>query len=134
MFDVCHVLFSFYAFLRVGEISTTTGPCNNLIHVTQLDRLVDKQGNVKALQLSLCQYKHSVPGQPFVVYIYPEDICCPVQLILSYVSLRGHSPGPFCFAGSMGRLFLEHFLLRNLMQLSSLTTLIYPCIKVIVFA
>ena len=80
------------AFLRVEEISTTTGPCNNLIQITQLDRLVDKQGNVKALQLSLCQYKHSVPGQPFVVYNYPEDICCPVQLILSYVSLRGHSP------------------------------------------
>lgn len=89
---------AFYAFLRVGEISTTTGPCNNLIHITQLDRLVDKQGNVKALQLSLCQYKQSVPGQPFVVYIYPKDICCPVQLILSYVSLRGHSPGPlFCW-------------------------------------
>ena len=89
---------AFYAFLRVGEISTTTGPCNNLIQITQLDRLVDKQGNVKALQLSLCQYKHSVPGQPFVVYIYPEDICCPVQLILGYVSLRGHSPGPlFCW-------------------------------------
>ena len=64
----------------------------------QLDRLVDKQGNVKALQLSLCQYKHSVPGQPFVAYIYPENIRCPVQLILSYVSLRGHSPGPlFCW-------------------------------------
>ena len=58
---------------------------------------VDKQGNVKALQLSLCQYKHSVPGPPFVAYIYPEGIC-PVQLILSYVSLRGHSLGPlFCW-------------------------------------
>ena len=89
---------AFYAFFRVGEISTTTGPCNNLIQIMQLDRLVYKQGNVKTLQLSLCKYKHSVPGQPFVVYIYPEDICCPVQLILRYVSLRGHSPGRlFCW-------------------------------------
>ena len=119
---------AFYAFLRVGEISTTTGSSNNLIHISQLDRLVDKQGNVKVLQLSLCHYKHSVSGQPFDVYIYTEDICCPVQLILNYVSLRGHSP-----FGPMGRLFLEHFLLPNLMQLSSLTTLIHPCIKVLVF-
>lgn len=89
---------AFYAFLRVGEISTTTGPSNNIIHITQLHRLVDKQGNVKAPQLSLCQYKHSIPGPPFVVYIYPKGILCPVQLILSYVSLRGHSPGPlFCW-------------------------------------
>ena len=87
----------------LSVLCTTTGPSNNLIHISQLDDLVDKQGNVKALQLSLCQYKHSIAYK-------------------------------HCFVGPMGRLFLEHSLLRNLMQLSSLTTLIHPCIKVIVFA
>lgn len=77
MFDVCMCSLAFYAFLRVGEISSTTGPCNNLIHITQLDRLVDKEGNVKALQLSLFQYKHSVPGQPFVVISIPRTYVVP---------------------------------------------------------
>jgi len=73
---------AFFAFLRIGEMTTTTGQQVNLINITQLDRLVDKHGHVKALQLSLFQYKHSDPTQPFVIYIYPEINCCPVQLIL----------------------------------------------------
>ena len=89
---------AFFAFLRIGEITTTSGESTNLIRITQLDRLVDKKGNVKALQLTLINYKHSDPGQNFVVYIYPESLCCPVQLLLQYVSLRGYAPGPlFCW-------------------------------------
>lgn len=89
---------AFFAFLRIGEITTTSGESTNLIRITQLDRLVDKKGNVKALQLTLINYKHSDPGQNFVVYIYPESLCCPVQLLLQYVSLKGYAPGPlFCW-------------------------------------
>lgn len=89
---------AFFAFLRIGELTTSTGHHNNLIMLSQLDRLLDRQGKVQALQLSLCQYKHSNPGQPFVIYIYPESICCPVQLILDYISLRGYTQGPlFCW-------------------------------------
>lgn len=89
---------AFFAFLRIGEITTTYSESTNLIKITQLDRLVDKKGNVKALQLTLINYKHSDPGQNFVVYIYPESLCCPVQLLLKYVSLRGDAPGPlFCW-------------------------------------
>ena len=58
-----------FAFLRIGEMTTTTGQQVNLINIMQLDRLVDKHGHVKALQLSLFQYKHSDPSQPFVIYI-----------------------------------------------------------------
>ena len=50
---------AFFAFLRIGEITTTSGESTNLIRITQLDRLVDKKGNVKALQLTLINYKHS---------------------------------------------------------------------------
>ena len=89
---------AFFAFLRIGELIITTSQHVNIIKITQLDRLVDKQGTVKALQLSLFQYKHSDPGQPFVIYIYPKTVCCPVQLLLDYISLRGNTPGPlFCW-------------------------------------
>ena len=89
---------AFFAFLRIGELTITTSQHVNLIKITQLDRLVDKKGTVKALQRSLFQYKHSDPGQPFVIYIYPENVCCPVQLLLEYISLRGNTPGPlFCW-------------------------------------
>lgn len=89
---------AFFSFLRIGELTTSTGQHDNLIMLSQLDRLIDRQGKVQALQLSLYQYKHSNPGQPFVIYIYPENICCPVQLILDYISLRGYTQGPlFCW-------------------------------------
>ena len=92
---MCHCIFCISANRR---LTTTSGESTNLIRITQLDRLVDKKGNVKALQLTLINYKHSDPGQNFVVYIYPESLCCPVQLLLQYVSLRGYAPGPlFCW-------------------------------------
>ena len=34
---------AFFAFLRIGEITTTSGESTNLIRITQLDRLVDKK-------------------------------------------------------------------------------------------
>ena len=55
---------------------------HDIINVSQLDRLVDAQGRIQVLQLTLHNYKHKNSGPPFVIFIYPERSCCPVQLIL----------------------------------------------------
>ena len=89
---------AFFAFLRIGEITASRSEATNLIDITQLDRLVDDRGISRALQLTICNYKHKKSGPPFVIYIYPEVTCCPVQLILNFVSMRGPVRGPlFCW-------------------------------------
>ena len=89
---------AFFAFLRIGEITASRSEATNLIDVTQLDRLVDDRGISRALQLTICNYKHKKSGPPFVIYIYPEVTCCPVQFILNFVSMRGPVRGPlFCW-------------------------------------
>ena len=67
-------------------------------NVSQLDRLVDAQDRIQVLQLTLHNYKHKNSGPPFVIFIYPERSCCPVQLILNFLAVRGSVSGPlFCW-------------------------------------
>ena len=62
---------AFFAFLSIGEITVNTSDHSNLTSFTQLERLVDSQQQIKALQLTLFHYKHSdSEGHPFVIYIY----------------------------------------------------------------
>ena len=90
---------AFFAFLRIGEITFNTNDHSNLIHVTQLERLVDSQQQVKALQLTIFKYKHSdSERRPFVIYIYKEESCCPVTTILDFILARGPISSPlFCW-------------------------------------
>lgn len=89
---------AFFAFLRVGEITVNGRDHSNLIMLPQLERLVNDNRQVTALQLSILKYKHSNNGRPFTIYIYKEDSCCPVQAILDFVYTRGSFNGPlFCW-------------------------------------
>lgn len=89
---------AFFAFLRIGEITINSSNHSNLIMLPQLERLVNRQGQVTALQLTIVKYKHSDNGRPFVIYIYKEDTCCPVKTILDFISARGTVHGPlFCW-------------------------------------
>ena len=89
---------AFFAFLRIGELTASRGNPANIINLSQLDRLVDAQGRLQALQLTLHNYKHKNSGPPFVIFIYPERSCCPVQLILNFLAVRGSVSGPlFCW-------------------------------------
>jgi len=64
----------------------------------QLEQLLNRQGQVTALQLTISTYKHSDTGRPFVIYIYKEALCCPVRTILDFISTRGTARGPlFCW-------------------------------------
>ena len=78
---------AFFAFLRIGELTASRGNTTNIINLSQLDRLVDAQGRIQALQLTLHNYKHKNSGPPFVIFIYPERSCCPVQLILNFLAV-----------------------------------------------
>ena len=80
---------AFFAFLRVGEITVNTTDHSNLIRFTQLERLLDSQQQVKALQITIFKYKHTdSEGRPFVIYIYKVESCCPVTTILDFILAR----------------------------------------------
>ena len=84
----------FFAFLRIGEITVNGSDHTNLIMLPQLARLVNIQRKVEALQLTISKYKHSDTGRPFVIYIYQEESCCPVEPILDFISTRGKINAP----------------------------------------
>lgn len=89
---------AFFAFLRIGEITVNSSNHSNLIMLPQLEQLLNRLGQVTALQLTISKYKHSDTGPPFVIYIYKEDLCCPVRTILDFISTRGTARGPlFCW-------------------------------------
>ena len=95
---MCYI--AFFAFLRIGEITVDGSDQSNLIRLNQLSRLMTAQGQVVALQLTICKYKHSTNGRPFVIDIFQEESCCPVKAVLAFISVRGTTSGPmFCWPG-----------------------------------
>ena len=56
--NVSNVCFSLFCFLCIGELTVSTKVHAKLIDVTQLDRLVNNQGRVQALQLTLHNYNY----------------------------------------------------------------------------
>ena len=95
---MCYI--AFFAFLRIGEITVNGSDQSNLIRLNQLSRLMTTQGQVVALQLTICEYKHSTNGPPFVIDIFQEEYCCPVKAVLAFISVRGTTSGPlFCWPG-----------------------------------
>ena len=91
---------AFLAFLRNGKLTIFTKVHAILTNVTQLDRLGDNQCRVQALQLPLDNYKHKANEPPFIIFIYPEKICCPGKLLLDFISVRGSAQGSlFLLAG-----------------------------------
>ena len=80
---------AFYAFLRVGEM-TSTSP----IQIGQLFKLADDSGNTVALKLVSTNHKHSYNQCPFSIVKHRQPPFCPVQLLLDYLALRSNQPGP----------------------------------------
>ena len=104
---------AFFAFLRIGELTASRGNTTNIINLSQLDRLVDVQGQIQALQLTLHNYKHKNSGPPFVIFIYPERSCCPVQLILNFLAVQGAVSSPlFCWPD--GSLIIRSYFVEQL--------------------
>lgn len=84
-------LLAFYAFLRVGEISTKSG--SDTKQVLQVgDISFDRE---KGMSLTMTYYKHS-DLHPKTIYIpiCADNITCPVIHVHHYLSQFGHSSGP----------------------------------------
>ena len=86
---------AFFAFLRIGEITSPPKQNSNPpLQLFQLTKLVNSAGNIEALKVSFGNFKHSYNARPFSLEIAHQKICCPVQLFLNYLALRGSGPGP----------------------------------------
>ena len=85
-------LFAFHTFSRIGEITQTQS--NHNIQFYQLSQVVNSKNEIVSFKLTFYDYKHSYNQCPFTLNILPSNVCCPVQYLLSYLRLRGNSPGP----------------------------------------
>ena len=84
-----------YSFLRIGEITSTSSRTSDIpLQVHQLVKLVDSSQHVVAFKIQFGNFKHNYNQRPFSVVINRQPSCCPVQLLLDYLGLRGPRPGP----------------------------------------
>ena len=88
---------AFFAFLRVGEI--TASASGHTLHINQLTKLVNHKQESVALKVTFFNPKHNYNQRPFSLGISRQNICCPVQLILEFLHLRGNKPGPLLLCG-----------------------------------
>ena len=83
---------AFFAFLRVGEI--TASASGHTLQINQLTKLVNHKQEIVALKVTFFNSKHNYNQRPFSLKISRQNFCCPVQLILEFLHLRGNKPGP----------------------------------------
>ena len=101
---------AFFAALRVGEITCRpTQPRGNVIFLNQIVFMKNREGVVSAIKVTFRNYNDCNPAVPVEIFLYWEKPVCPVSTVLSYLGLRGTSPGPlFCRpdASPISRTFL----------------------------
>lgn len=85
-------LLAFFAFLRVGEITSSKSGHN--IQINQVTKLVNEKQQVMALKVTFYNFKHNYNERPFSMVISRQKTFCPVQIMLDYLHLRRHRPGP----------------------------------------
>ena len=84
-----------FACLRTREITYNSPKDAHVpLQVHQLSKLLDPSKQVVALKLMFGNFKHNYNQCPFSVILHRHNSCCPVQLQLEYLSLRGNRPGP----------------------------------------
>ena len=95
---------AFYAFLRIGEI-TTRGKDRHNAHLIQKNQI---RMQTKHFELKFISCKHS-QGQPFSLSVMEAQGqgSCPVRVMQAYLQVRGDRPGPL-FQDVTG-----HAVLRN---------------------
>lgn len=85
-------LFAFHTFSRIGEI--TQNQSNHNVQFHQLSAVLNSKNEVLSFKFTFYDYKHSYNQRPFTLNILPSNVCCPVQYLVSYLKVRGNSPGP----------------------------------------
>ena len=100
----------FYAFLRVGEITAVSNNKSSMpLQLDQLAQLVDTSNNVVALKLRFRNYKHSYNCPTFSLTISRQANICPVDIMLKYMNIRGHQPGPLFVSSGGQAVYREMF-------------------------
>ena len=86
---------AFFAFLRIGEITASSKQSPGPLQLNQLTKLL-RDSEVIGFKLTFTDYKHNYNQRPFsmVIHRQPSPRPCPVQILSSYLALRGNSPGP----------------------------------------
>ena len=105
----------FHALLRLGEV--TDSP-----HNLQYSNL---SLTTNALSLTFTSFKHSL-GHPVTITLQASaSPACPVRLIHSYLTLRGHSPGPLFMSHNRSPLNASYFrsFLKSSLALAGLSSL-----------
>ena len=101
---------AFFAAIRVGEITCRpTQPRRNVIFLSQIVFMKNREGVVSAFKVPLRNYTHSDPAVPVDIFLYREKILCPVSAVLAYLELRDTSPDSlFCWrdASPISRTYL----------------------------
>ena len=90
-------LLAFYAFLRIGEITVRNASVDptKLIQTQDVVLLADPNGNLKALQLCINNWKSQIPGVPFSLTVLAQPgKFCPVLALKNYLRMRGTLPVP----------------------------------------
>ena len=88
---------AFYAFLRVGEMTSTNRHGPRPLQIHQVVKLVNNSSSIVPLKLAFQDFKHSYNQPPFSI-ITRAPTFCPVQLMLDYLTLRGYKPDPLFMA------------------------------------
>jgi hypothetical protein len=95
-------VYAFFGFLRIGEITLSKPSLPMPLQINQLSKQFSTKGQITHLTQTFYQYKHSYNQQPFSIDILPQQVHCPVKLVLHYLSLRGTCPGTL-FLDNTGR-------------------------------
>ena len=86
-------LLAFFAFLRMGEITTSKNKSCQPLQLHQLAYVCDSGNPVAAMKLTFHDFKHHYNQRPFTLTINRQQTCCPIQLLLDYLALRGRQVG-----------------------------------------
>ncbi len=81
---------AFFAFLRIGEMTTTKHTsCRQPLQLDNLAFSCDSNNLIVGIKLTFHDFKHNYNQRPFTLTINRQNSCCPVQLLLDYLALRG---------------------------------------------
>jgi len=93
-------LIAFHAFLRIGEITQSGNPANNITWQA-VQFLLDDKAVPYAIELNMATFKHNSGKSCHKLHIQQNNQqmeYCPVQALWKYCKLRGNAKGPlFCF-------------------------------------